>query len=210
MDNVLAIIPARKGSKGIKDKNIYSLCGKPLIEYTIDACKEAGIDYVITTDDERIRSNYLFTIERPKELATDTAHIIDEIKRIDKNEFLRKDYYMLLQPTSPLRRYEHLLEAIELLQESGSDCLYSGYNLKLKTKDKIFNKYTNKDHFQRNGSIFLAKRDLILQGKLWNEDVFEYEMPLSFSVDIDNLDEMYIAESLIMNGILEDERYEEE
>jgi CMP-N-acetylneuraminic acid synthetase len=209
MDNVLAIIPARKGSKTIRDKNLFPLCGVPLIEYTIEACKDAGIDYVITTDDERIRSKYLFTIERPKKLATDTAHIIDEIKRIDANKFLRKDVYMLLQPTSPLRTHEHLQEAIELFEESKSDSLYSGYRLKLKTKDKIYDKHLSQDHFQRNGSIFMAKRELILEGRMWDENVVEYEMPQSLSVDIDTMDEMFIAESMIYNGAL-DYIYEEE
>ena len=84
MNNILVIIPARAGSKGIKNKNIYPLCGKPLVEYTIDVVKEAGLEYVITTDDPIIKNNYLFTIDRPKHLATDTSHIIDEIKRIAK------------------------------------------------------------------------------------------------------------------------------
>lgn len=209
MDNVLVIIPARAGSKGIPNKNLYPLCGIPLIEYTIEASRDSKVDYVITTDDKNIRDNYVFTIERPKELATDTSHIIDEIKRIDDNKFLRKDIYMLLQPTSPLRTHEHILEAIELFRESECDCLYSGYNLKLKTKDKLYDKNTSKNHFQRNGSIFMAKRELILEGKMWNENVFEYEMPQSLSVDIDNMDEMFMAESLILNGVL-DYTYKEE
>lgn len=205
MDNILAIIPARAGSKGIKNKNMYPLCDKPLIEYTIDVVKEIGLEYVITTDDPVIKNNYLFTIDRPKHLATDTSHIIDEIKRIDSIGFLEHDIYMLLQPTSPLRTKEHLLEAIKLFKEKNADCLYSGYNLKLKTKDKVYDKYLSKNHFQRNGSIFLFKRSLMLEGKLWSENVIEYEMPYSFSIDIDTLDEMFVAESLIMNGILEQE-----
>ena len=204
------IIPARAGSKGILNKNRYLLCGKPLIEYTIDVVREAGLKYVITTDDPQIKDNYLFTIDRPKELATDTSHIVDEIKRLDSIKFLKHESYMLLQPTSPLRRYEHLLEAIELFNESQADCLYSGYNLKLKTKDKLFDKHKSESHFQRNGSIFITKRELILEGKMWNDNVFEYEMPYSFSVDIDNMDEMYVAESLILNNILGEDYYEEE
>lgn len=203
MCNLLVIIPARAGSKGIKNKNIYPLCGKPLIEYTIDVVKEAGLEYIITTDDPIIKNNYLLTIDRPKHLASDTSHIIDEIKRIDSIGFLEHDVYMLLQPTSPLRLKEHLLEAIELFKETKADCLYSGYNLKLKTKDKIYDKHTSKNHFQRNGSIFLFKRELVLEGKLWNKNVVEYKMPYKFSVDIDTMDEMFVAESLIYNGILE-------
>lgn len=108
----------------------------------------------------------------------------------------------MLQPTSPIRHKEHLLESYRIIKESNASSLYSGYNLKLKTKDSVYNKHTSKNHFQRNGSIFITKRELILDGKMWDDDAIEYEMPLSMSVDIDNMDEMFIAESLIKNGIL--------
>jgi len=71
--------------------------------------------------------------------------------------------------------------------------------MRIKTKDKLDSK-NNPRHFQRNGAIFIASRELIEQGKLWDENVIEFEMPFSRSIDIDTMEDMFIAESLIKNG----------
>ncbi|WP_317367053.1 acylneuraminate cytidylyltransferase family protein [uncultured Tyzzerella sp.] len=122
---VLAFIPARAGSKGIKDKNIIDLNGKPLISYTIEAAKNSKyIDSVIvSTDGEKIANvakEYGAEVPffRPKELAEDNSNVITSIiYTIDELKKLGKEYdiLILLQPTSPFRNEHHIDEALEML-----------------------------------------------------------------------------------------------
>jgi CMP-N,N'-diacetyllegionaminic acid synthase len=129
---VLAIIPARGGSKGIPRKNIALLKGKPLISYTVRAAIDAErVDrVVVSTDDEEIRSvaaqwGAEVPFLRPAELATDDASSVDVVQHcLDtlKNDFRYvPDVIVLLQPTSPLRNERHIDEAIELFT-ADPDC----------------------------------------------------------------------------------------
>jgi CMP-N-acetylneuraminic acid synthetase len=202
--NILAIIPARAGSKGIKDKNIYPLCGKPLIEWTLEACDKSSLDFfIITTDCEIILSNNgsRLRTRRPAELCRDDSKSIDVIKHALRvfDSVAIADAICLLQPTSPLRTSEDIDNALFLANEleNKSNCLYSGHYIGIKHKNAVYNKHTSEKHFQRNGAIFIAKRELIEQGVLWDDTVIEYEMPLSRSIDIDNMDEMLMCEALL-------------
>jgi CMP-N,N'-diacetyllegionaminic acid synthase len=127
--SILAIIPARGGSKGVPRKNIRLLAGKPLIAWTIETAKKSKyIDRIIvSTEDEEIMDIALnFGAEvpflRPAELAKDDTPGIDPIlytvKKIsadEKNEF---DFILILQPTSPLRTERHIDEAVESLLDN--------------------------------------------------------------------------------------------
>ncbi|MGJ0308737.1 acylneuraminate cytidylyltransferase family protein [Aliarcobacter cryaerophilus] len=120
----LAIIPARGGSKGLPGKNIKSLCGKPLISWSIEAgINSKYIDEVmVTTDDEniaKISKEYGANVPflRPSELSTDFSntfdavyHTIEHYKNYLKKEF---DYIVLLEPTSPLREVDDIDKMIE-------------------------------------------------------------------------------------------------
>ena len=124
---VLAIIPARGGSKRLPGKNIKDLNGKPLIAWTIDAAlRSKYIDKsVVSTDDEiiaEISQKYGAEVPfiRPKELATDTASSIDVILHainFYKTKGEPFEYVILLQPTSPLRTTEDIDHAFEMLNE---------------------------------------------------------------------------------------------
>ena len=125
--NILGLIPARGGSKGLPRKNIKPLLGKPLIAWTIEqalASKYLNIVVVSTDDKEIAEISKKYGAEvpfiRPKELAEDNAkgidvvlHAIDWLKENDKQK--QYDLIMLLQPTSPLRKSEDIDKAIELL-----------------------------------------------------------------------------------------------
>ena len=115
---ILAIIPARGGSKGIPHKNIKELCGHPLIYYSIKAGQDSKYvtRTVLSTEDELIKQKAIEcgceVIDRPMELAQDTTmtvpvmmHVLDEL---EKNENYIPDAVVLLQPTSPLRNAEKL------------------------------------------------------------------------------------------------------
>jgi CMP-N,N'-diacetyllegionaminic acid synthase len=200
---ILGVIPARAGSKGIKDKNIYPLCGKPLIDYTIDETDESDIeDYIIATDIESLIMRYGDQVmKRPNYLNTDTSKTITLLQYIVK----RMPYVtsiMTLQPTSPLRTQYDINDCLEWYEETRATSLYSGYYMGIKTKNKTYDKHVQPRHFQRNGAIFITSKELILQGKLWDDDVLEYEMPKERSIDIDDMEDMFIAESLIKNGVL--------
>jgi CMP-N-acetylneuraminic acid synthetase len=125
--NVVAIIPARGGSKGIPRKNVRLLCGKPLIAYTIEAALSSRLIYrvVVSTEDEEIAEiskNYgAEVIKRPEELARDDSPTIDAVMHVlnwfeERKEFF--DIVVLLEPTSPLRKDNDLDNAISLFIEN--------------------------------------------------------------------------------------------
>lgn len=133
MEKILAIIPARGGSKGLPGKNIKLLCGKPLIAYSIEAIKasEYSIDIVISTDSEQIadvgNDFGVPSIIRPLELATDTSLVIDAVKYTInslKKQGREYDILLLIEPTSPLRDGKDIDDALNLLLKSKEiDCV---------------------------------------------------------------------------------------
>jgi CMP-N,N'-diacetyllegionaminic acid synthase len=202
---ILGIIPARKGSITIPNKNLYPICGVPMIEYTIGAAKASKLDdVIISTDyDKKIFEEEIFVLKRPKHLADKNAKMIDVIKHVA--EHLEYDAYMILQPTSPLRLMDDIDDAIDrFLAEDNPKSLYSGYYIGIKHKNKPYNKFEDNPHFQRNGAIFLFTKELLMQGKMWDDDVIEFEMPKSRSIDIDDMEDLEMAEALINCDVLGD------
>ena len=128
---VLAIVPARGGSKGVPGKNILPLVGRTLLHYTAEAARDSGVvdRIVLSTDAEDIaeagrRAGLEVPFLRPASLAGDDTpmlpvihHVVDALA-VDGWE---PEYIVLLQPTSPLRRGRHVREAVELLRASGAD-----------------------------------------------------------------------------------------
>ena len=129
--NILGVIPARGGSKGIVDKNIIELNGKPLITHTIESAIMSKIDKVVVTTDSKkiasIASQYEVEILiRDSKLATDNSLMLPVIKDVYKRQSLKFDYIITLQPTSPFRNFKHIDEAInKLLNYSQADSLVS-------------------------------------------------------------------------------------
>lgn len=133
---MIAIIPARGGSKGLPGKNIKLLLGKPLISYTINAAKEVKkIDKIIvSTDDKEIaKVSDLFGAEcpflRPAHLAADDSLAIDNyiytLNRIKSEYKYYSDEFIVLQPTSPLRTSKDIVNSIDLFQKKQADSLVS-------------------------------------------------------------------------------------
>lgn len=128
---VLAIIPARGGSKGLPGKNILNVGGKPLIAYSIDAAKAAAaVDHVIvSSDDDAIiavarECGCDVPFRRPAELGTDTAASIDVVLHA-LDQVRGYDYVVLLQPTSPLRTAADIDAACERLAGGGVNACVS-------------------------------------------------------------------------------------
>ena len=129
---VLGLIPARGGSKGLPRKNLMPLAGKSLIERTYNVAQESGVldRSILSTDDPEIRDHALsMGLEapflRPARFADDGSPMIDVIihalDALEQNDYI-PDAVMLLQPTSPLRTAQHLIRAVELLEQGDSVC----------------------------------------------------------------------------------------
>lgn len=123
--DVIALVPARAGSKGLPGKNIRDLCGKPLYGHSVDAALEAGISKVyISTDIEEIFSHSLpsgvSVVRRPPELARDTTTMAEVLLEFLHSTHCGGGTVVLLQPTSPLRRPDHVRAGLRLF--SDGDC----------------------------------------------------------------------------------------
>ena len=219
----IAIIPARSGSKGLKDKNIIDLCGKPLIAYSIDAALETGLfDHVIvSTDSEHyaeIAQHYgAEVMMRGEALSNDKATTFMVLEDILKNRLLESiDYFVLLQPTSPLRTSKHITEAIEKFESKIEhfDFLVSMKEAEhakvlvnpidddesLKYFDTDFSNYRRQGYkdYSPNGAIFIAKPDSYLEQKhFFGAKALSYIMSAEDSVDIDGALDLVVAKAII-------------
>lgn len=133
---VLGVITARSGSKGIPDKNIKPLLGKPLIAYTIEAALRSGVldRLIVSSDDDGIiavakQFGGETPFVRPAELATDTTPHLPvmqhAVRWLQENEGYSPDYVMILSPASPLRQDFHIREAVQTLEKTGADSVLS-------------------------------------------------------------------------------------
>lgn len=219
----IAIIPARSGSKGLKDKNIIDLCGKPLIAYSIEAALETGLfDHIIvSTDSEHyaeIAQHYgAEVMMRGEALSNDKATTFMVLEDILKNRLQESiDYFVLLQPTSPLRTSKHITEAIEKFEAKieNFDFLVSMKEAEhakvlvnpidddesLKYFDTDFSNYRRQGYkdYSPNGAIFIAKPDSYLEQKhFFGAKALSYIMSAEDSVDIDGALDLIIAKSII-------------
>lgn len=208
---VLAIIPARAGSKRLKNKNILELNGKPLIGWTIDAALNSQYvdDIFVSTDDESIAEyaincGVLVPELRPEYLASDNATTESVIRYILDKYRNMADIIILLQPTSPLRTQEHINAALELFLNKKatsvvSVCKSEHSPLWANTLPNDFSmnnfitveskkRSQDLDTFYRlNGAIYIYDIDLILgtNSLEYNETTFAYLMDSVSSIDID-------------------------
>lgn len=224
----IAIIPARSGSKGLKDKNIIDLCGKPLIAYSIEAALETGLlDHVIvSTDSEHyaeIAQHYgAEVMMRGEALSNDKATTFMVLEDILKNRLQESiDYFVLLQPTSPLRTSKHITEAIEKFESKIEhfDFLVSMKEAEhakvlvnpidddesLKYFDTDFSNYRRQGYkdYSPNGAIFIAKPDSYLEQKhFFGAKALSYIMSAEDSVDIDGALDLVVANAIMKKSLL--------
>ena len=131
----LCVIPARGGSKRLPHKNIKNLCGKPLIQWTVEAgIGSKSIDrLIVSTDDLEIAEiskscGAEVPFIRPETLATDSSSSYSVLEHAYQYLFEQGDYYdyiIMLQPTSPLRTSNHIDEAVKLLKDKQADGVIS-------------------------------------------------------------------------------------
>ena len=202
---MLGIIPARGGSKGLKRKNIQKLCGKPLIEWSIEAAVESKLldRFVVSTEDSEIakisRDAGAEVIQRPKSLAMDTAICIDVMKHV--LETIRADIIVLISPTSPIRIDNILDSAIERFLISGSDSLATGFNSTYYEWGTVPEKPRQemKSYFVADGTVFVHKYDVVLNGKWYGEKIEKMIIPHIYNFDIDLKEDLWAIEGIIKN-----------
>ena len=210
--NIVSIIPARGGSKGIPRKNIKNLNGKPLISYSIEAsnsCNLINNTYVSTEDNEISEISYEYgaeVINRPKELAEDNSSSIDVILHVldylKCNEKL-PDLFILLQPTSPLRTSKDIENSINLFLNNDCDSLVSvceldhqfllNFSLKdnylVQNNDNSFFNGRRQDlptYYSLNGAIYITTPNFIRKNKsFYSNKTIPYVMPKEKSIDLD-------------------------
>ena len=194
---MIAIIPARGGSKGVPGQIIRNLCGKPLITYTISAAlKSKSIEKVIVTTDSleiaTIAKEYGADVPfvRPADLASDTASAVDvylhaiNFLQEELHESIEK--FMVLLPTAPFRNEKHIDEAFELFQNAKADTLISMKeadtpiswyyekdassrvrNIGFDSDKAVVNRQLNQKYYVPNGAIYILDRQLLLEKRTY-------------------------------------------
>jgi N-acylneuraminate cytidylyltransferase/CMP-N,N'-diacetyllegionaminic acid synthase len=221
---MIAIIPARSGSKGLPGKNIKLLEGKPMIAYTIEAAlKSEKIKKVIVSTDSKeiaeiaIKFGAEVPFLRPNHLASDTALAIDNyiytINRLNDENDYDIESFVVLQPTSPLRTSKDIDAAIDLFQKRDADSVVSYCkeshpikwhkninNLGLIIpifEEKIANRQEELPTFYPNGAIFIFKYSLLNLRKYYPDKSYAYIMDKKNSVDIDFIEDFEYVEFLL-------------
>jgi CMP-N,N'-diacetyllegionaminic acid synthase len=232
MDEVLGVIPARGGSKGVPRKNIRPLAGKPLIHYTVEAARKSRLlnRVVVSTDDveiaELVSNMGNEVLKRPEDLARDDTPMVAVIQHV--LSLLAEDGYhpeiiVLLQPTAPLRRAEHIDDCLELISatgvnsvvsvslvpghfhpdwqfiisESGELQAISGRRLvELKTRRQDLSRT-----YTRNGALYVVRREAFIQREsLLAPPCKAYIMAPEDSVNIDSEEDIWVAERYLLQS----------
>ncbi len=222
----LAVIPARSGSKGLKDKNIRKLHGKPLIAYTIEAAMQSGLfeDIVVSTDSERyarIATDYGANVPflRPDELATDEASPWDVVRDVVvKYQELGKDFdtVALLQPTSPLRTSSDIIAGYKKMIEMNANLVVSvcevdhsplwsnilpeDFSMADFLRPNLVStpRQSLETYYRINGALYIIKvSHLKASNNLYDCRSYAIVMSKKHSVDIDDEIDFLVAEAIM-------------
>lgn len=223
-NSFLAVIPARKGSKGLHKKNIAELNDFPLIYWTITAALGSNLIQrtIISSNDPDVLSySKEFNVDtrlRPNNISLDDSSSEDLIVDIIDNHQLGKDfeYFVLLQPTSPLRSSQHIDEAINLLIHKDADALISvtdpkdppqktmildkeGFLTGLVDDEKLFFPRQKLERaFKPNGAIYIIKiKEFLLKKSFLLNRTIPYFMNEATSIDIDTNADLEVAEKIM-------------
>ena len=222
---VLALIPARGGSRRLPGKNLLKLCGEPITVWSVKAAQQSKyVDrIVVSTDSDEIAevaraAGADVPFMRPNYLASDTASSLDVVKHA-LNELNQKgqcyEFIVLLQPTSPLRTSKHIDESFELLQSKDADAIVGvteldhPIELTNRLPDDLSMKgfFTTDSHlrsqdfpkrYRVNGAIYLVRvESLIKENTIFLSDrIYAYKMDREVSVDIDTPYDLKLADAL--------------
>mgnify|MGYP006411644189 CR=1 FL=1 len=225
---MIAIIPARGGSKGLPNKNTKLLNNKPLIAHTIEAALKSKYieDIIVSSDSTEIvniakkhGANSPFL--RPSHLATDNSEVMDSIfftiDKLNQSHSANINDFILLQVTSPLRTTKDIDDSIEIFITNKANSVVSVTESSqpqewfkyLNDKNEILNistkKHTNRQNYPKsyvpNGAIYIANYDFLKKEKtFFGTKSFAYIMPKKRSIDIDSIDDFLYADFLLKNN----------
>ena len=221
---MIAVIPARGGSKGVPGKNIKDLYGKPLIAYTIEAALNAKYisEVIVSTDDEeiaKVAQKYGAKVPflRPATLATDNAQAIDSyiytVERLNRDFGYKINDFIVLLPTTPLRVSEDIDNAAKMYVNKKADSVISYVEgcspitgFKYLNDDHSFehnfpyslaNRQEMKKAFIPNGAVYVFKLSLLKGGSYFSDKSYAYVMPQSRSIDIDTTQDFEYVEFIL-------------
>lgn len=222
---IVALIPARGGSKEIKNKNLKKLNGKPLLEYTINEAKKSKLldSIYISSDSDKIlnfgKKRGINVVKRPKNISRDESKTIDAIKHFIKKTFKKKvvpDLLVILQPTSPLRKSFHIDEAIKKILSIKSanslvSCVEVPHNftpdLLMKIKNdgflkikKLLRRQNKKLFYARNGAAIYIIRKPTFYKSIFGKKILPYMMDALSSIDINNFEDLKFARLIIKSN----------
>ena len=226
IENFVAIIPARAGSKEIKNKNIAEINDRPLIAYTIEAARKSKFikEIFVTTDGEKIaKISKIYgakVIKRPKALSGNIimpdASVVHAINYLEKNININFENVVFLQPTSPLRKNSDIDNAIRLFKKNKADSLFSCVDMHLaiwkikKNKISSFN-FNYKSRLRRqdaevdvieNGSIYIAKKKILKKYKnRFGGKIISYLMDSWSIFEVDSKKDFEIVSSLLSSKL---------
>lgn len=221
----IAIIPARSGSKGVRDKNIRDLCGKPLMAYSIEAALESGEfdEVMVSTDSERYaeiagKSGASVPFLRSAKTAGDTASSWDTVEEVLAGyEAIGKtfDSFCLLQPTSPMRTKEDIQGAYDLFRTKADFAVVSvcetehsplwcghlpdnGEFIDFLQQNSMKQRQAEGKFYRLNGAIYIVDTKRFRQDRfLYQKGSYAFIMKQEHSIDIDTELDFIIAEALI-------------
>ena len=227
MNQILAIIPARLGSKRLPKKNVKMLHGKPLLAHTIDSVKNSQHvnRFVVSTEDKEIakisQSYGAEVVIRPRQLARDESStndvIFNVLDQLHSKEQYTPDIILLLQPTSPLRTTDDIDHAIKTFLNRKGDSLisvteydhtpYWAFRIAKGLLKKEFTKNSLKCSqelpklYRPNGSIFITRVTTFLKNRsFYTKHIIPFVMPRERSIDIDDEFDFTLVEFLLKAG----------
>ncbi len=201
---ILGLIPARGGSKGIPQKNIIPIAGKPLIAWTIEAAKASkSLDkFIVSTDDKGIKEIAqewdADVQDRPAEFANDQASTLSVLEYVIQT-YPETDTLVLLQPTSPIRDTDLIDRCVERFQESDADSLATGWFCKYKPYgDNYFRRQDIEGFFYDDGNVYVIKADIIRQGDRYGDKHELMTIDREQNVEIDDDFDRWLVERILL------------
>lgn len=228
MTDPIAIIPARGGSKRLPRKNVLSVCGRPVIEWTIRTCHKSGIfsDVIVSTDDDEIiqvsKNAGATVIRRPSEMATDTAHesaAYNHVLETIAEKESPPDYFCGVYATAALLSPDDLQNAYKKALDTHADVLMGvsaypihpfkamvqnakGY-LEMVNPEMGMKRSQEYPHYvASNGTFyFMRTQSFLIDSTYYPEKLTGYEIPASRAVDVDTMEDFETLEFMLSHKL---------
>ena len=216
MSKIISLIPARKGSKGIPNKNLINLCGKPLISYAIEASKQSAVDetWVSSDSDEILNVSKNLgakTIKRPSKFSDDSA--TSESALLHFAEKVDFNILVFIQCTAPLIKYQDINKGIDKIKKFDSVLSVSEtHQMFWDEKGPLYDinnrlrRQNSRKRYLETGSFFItSKKNLLKFKNRLSGNIGFVEIPKYRSFDIDNDNDIKIVETIINSKMYNNE-----